>query len=509
MDQLRTALAWLKRYHFWVLTCLVVLIPVGCWWSATKQTSAKYDANQKKIAAGFSEIESVRNAAFHANDAINSRQSEEIKKLSDGVAKLWQRLYDKQRENVLKWPSALSKEFRDAVENMQFNDKIPKDLRNNYQNYITRHFPELPKQIGARPLEANQMGGPGMSDFSRYRSPEASMPGMTPDGMSDYNDYICEWQDQGKIRDELEFPQRPSKLRIWVTQEDLWVYHTLLDVIAKTNEAAGATRQSNAAVKIIYSLDVGPGAAQYSHVSGKLAVPPAAPAAGVGEPGGMGPGGIGPEGGPPMPGGPGGMGRGMGPGREMMSEGRFGPGAGGMNGPMSEAQEQAFLLSGRYLDDKGQPIMVGGGAVGAEAGPGPPMMDAAPAPGPAPPLDLNQFGTGYKRLPVRMVMEMDARWLPQLITNCANEPLRVEVQELSITPSDSTGMQAGRPGGGFEGAMSRGPGASLFPDHTGLQYFPAQPHVKMVIIQGTIYIFNKPNLNILAAPDSANQTAGM
>jgi hypothetical protein len=183
----------------------------------------------------------------------------------------------------------------------------------------------------------------------------------------------------------------------------------------------------------------------------------------------------------------------------------------GSNGALSPAQEQAVLLSGRYLDAKtGQPIMLGGGG-GGEAGPGAPP---APAPvpdaggGAAPTLDLNQFGTSYKQLPVRMVLRMDARWLPQLITACANEPLRVEVQEVRINPGDvSESGSLGAPGG-FGGGRGGIGGASLFPDHTGIQTFSAQPHVKNIVVQGIIYIFNKPNMNILAPP-AEQQTAGM
>ena len=40
-------------------------------------------------------------------------------------------------------------------------------------------------------------------------------------------------------------------------------------------------------------------------------------------------------------------------------------------------------------------------------------------------------------------------------------------------------------------------GGSLFPELTGVQNFPSQPHVVNVAIQGTIYIFNKPNMTPL------------
>jgi hypothetical protein len=499
MDQVRAALAWLKRYHFWVLTVLVVFIALGCWWSASNKMSAKYASGLSTITAAFSQIDQVHKASFHANDTINNHQIEEIKKLSDSVAKLWQTLYDKQRENVLKWPPELNKSFHEAVDKMQFNEEIPSELRNHYQNYIERHFPELPKQISARPLEASEMGGPGGGEFGRGRtySPEP-MPGAN--GVPEDNDYICEWLDQGVIRDELNFPQRPSSLRIWITQEDLWVYHTLLDVIAKTNQAAGATRMSNAAVKVVYSLDVGSRAAQYSRKPGRLAVPPAsATAAGPesGPPGApMGRPGAGPEGGPPgggVPGGPGGM--------ERLS------GSGMAGGQMTPDQEKAFLLSSRYLDDKGQPIPFGGG--GGDAGATPPATPPDAGGGAAPSVDMNQFGTGFRRLPVRMALEMDARRLPEMLTICANEPLRIEVQEVRINPADIGGEGMG-PGMGRSGGFGPGGGggmANLFPEHTGIQSFPAQPHVKNIVIQGIIYIFNKPNLNILAPP--AEQTAAV
>jgi hypothetical protein len=255
---------------------------------------------------------------------------------------------------------------------------------------------------------------------------------------------------------------------------------------------------SNAAVKIVYSLEVGQRAAPYSRQQNRLLKQPPVAAAvpGAGFEGEGGPAGI--EAGP-----------GFGASPRGMGEGGFG-GIGG--GAMSPADEQAFLMSGRYLDDKG-PILIGGGAVMEGGEPGAPP-DPSLATAPAPPLDMAQFGVGYKRLPIRMAMQMDLRWLPQLITNCANEPLRVEVQEVRINPSDLAGAESSgggfgggsRFGGGFGGERGFGGGGGgfrgggggtsdvgLFPDLTGVQNFPAQPHVGNVVIQGIIYIYTKPD----------------
>ena len=112
---------------------------------------------------------------------------------------------------------------------------------------------------------------------------------------------------------------------------------------------------------------------------------------------------------------------------------------------MSPEQEKSFLLSFRYLDAEGKPVSLGGG------GGGDPSMSldaTTPEPAtPATPLDLTAFGVEYKRLPVRMTLQMDQRWLTHLISECANQPLQVEVQEVRINASD-IGTSSGGEGGG-------------------------------------------------------------
>src|SRR4051812_9381820 len=348
MDQLRTALVWLKRHHFWVLCGLVAIIAFASWAKASGKLSTLFTQNQAAIKTEFEKVRGLSKDPFHPNTDVNAKQQAQTKQQADDVAKLWQQLYDRQRKHVLEWPPELSKDFRDFVDKLQFGAEIRGDLRNHYQNYIENHFPTLPKQIDARAIDATMVAGPGPEMGRGPVAPEATAGGTNP---QDENDYICEWAaaDQNLVREDLNFREQPSSLKIWVTQENLWVYHTLLDVIAKTNQAAGATRMSNAAVKTVYSLEVGSRAAQYSRKPGRLAVPPVAAATGPEAGPGMAPGGPMPSrGGPESRGGP--MG---GPGMSGPME--RGGGLGG-NTQMTPAQEQAFLLSGRYLDDKGQPI---------------------------------------------------------------------------------------------------------------------------------------------------------
>jgi hypothetical protein len=372
----------------------------------------------------------------------------------------------------------LSPEFRAAIEKLSFGGDIPGTLRRNYQNYAQGHFQELPKIIGARPLQAS---APGAGGRGFGVGPEGGGP-IAANQVQDDNDYICQWveTDQAFIHDALYFRDQPSSLRIWVTQEDLWVYETLLRIIAKTNQAAHATRMSNAAVKVVAELALGQRAARYSRTSNRIQVRPPIAAATPGAEGGPTGPSAGPEGGAPR--------------METSLDRMTG------SGPMSEEQERTYLLSGRYLDAQGKPIPFGS-AGGAAGGPeGSPPADAAAA-APAGPLDLSSFGTEYKRVPVRMVLQMDQRWLSRLIAQCASEPLQVEVQEVRINVPEASGagstslgaMSRGPEGGGLGGGGTSG----LFPEETSILPFPSHPEIVNVIIQGTIYIFNKPNQTIL------------
>src|SRR5262245_22674382 len=135
MDQLRTALAWLKRYHFWVLSVLIALVCVACWYKGSTNMNARYTKDQGTITGQFTTVKNLRNQPFHANDDVNAKQSAQTKKQGEDVEKLWQQVFNRQRDHVLKWPAQqLSPEFIKYVEKLQFGADIPSELRHNYQN---------------------------------------------------------------------------------------------------------------------------------------------------------------------------------------------------------------------------------------------------------------------------------------------------------------------------------------------------------------------------------------
>lgn len=457
MDQVKAALAWLKEHHFWVLSVLVIGVILGVWYSGSSSVAAQYESNKSKIDSEFSSISGIKNQPFKPNERVNREQSKQIAVLAQSVLQEWTELYTTQTEEVLIWPKELPERFRKFVENKRFGDPIPDRLRELYLNYIQESFKPLVAIVDAQPVEGDSRRGRSRSGGSGGEFGGGG--GRSGDIQLDENGeplqtYLVDWVDQGDLRARLELEKVPSDLQIWVLQEDLWVYGTLLEAIAKTNAATGATRRDRAAVQTILEMKVGQTAAGYDASAGRLAIPDtsdsvASSGFGGGEFGGgdFGGGEFGGGGGGEFGGGGGGFGGGG---------GEFGGEFGGGGGFGSEGGDTtAVLLAGRYLGPEDAPIM--------EVTPG-----------------EYSFGREFKRLPVRLTLEMDTRWLSTLMWELANAPLQVEVDQVRFNPSD-VGKGSRRRGGGGNGEVG---------------VFERRPTVGTVVLQGIVYLFNEPEQSI-------------
>ena len=465
--------AWIQR--FWILSVVGTLAAVVCWMLASGELQRQFTTNKTQIDGKFTDMKSIKEKSVHGNPAVNTREREEAKKIADSVKKLWQSLFDAQREEVLKWPDVLGADFVSYVENAKFDSNIKPLFRDRYQNYIKNRFDGLVEIIDAKKMPvdgAATFGGPG---FGREggRMGEGGVGAdvlLGPDGLPIEEDYLVQWLDQANLRQQLEFTGVPSPRQIWVTQEDLWVYETLLRVIANTNKERGATRPDNTAIRVIQSLEVGaPAALAMAQESMILMPADAMVAAGGDVP-------MGPEGGM--------MGREGG----MMGEG---------------VDVNAMLLAGRYIDAEGKPI--------ADASTG--------------------MGTEFRRLPIRMILMMDERWLPKVLVECANAPLPIEVQRLRINAEKSgvdkenqafdlgpsAGAGPGMGGMGREGGMGRPMGGGMgMPmgrgsegGSMGMTLNAADTaNLATVEIQGVVYIYMPPDDTSLTVPgDEASPDA--
>lgn len=458
MDQVKAALAWLKTHHFWVLSAIVIATVVGVWYTASASVASQTKAQRGKIDSQISSIQGLLRQPFKPNDEINSKQKEHIQKLSNDVLTEWSNLYGRQKEEVLIWPEALGERFIKSVKDAEFGDAIRSQQREVYQNYIKETFPSLVEIVDAELLDDKGGGGRRGSGGGEYGGGRGGPGGRQDPDLEAGETYLVEWLDQADLRSRFELAKEPTALQIWVLQEDLWVYRALLQAIAATNEATGAVRRDRAAVQTITELKVGQSAGGDDPTVARLATPDSSGAAIASGGGGYGGGEYGGGYGGGEYGGGGGYGGGEygggggeygGGGGEYGGGGYGGGGYGGGGGAVADGDDPGTaLLAGRYLGDDDKPMEVTG-----------------------PPFN---FGREFKRLPVRMVLEMDSKWLSQLMWELANAPLQVEVEQVRFNPDAK-----GRNNRGGE-----------------VEAFDRRPTFGTVTLKGVIYIFNQPDPTI-------------
>jgi hypothetical protein len=349
-----------------------------------------------------------------------------------------------------------------------------------YREYAREQFPALVEIVDARKVADPTMGfggeGGGRGAYDGGIPPAGYGQDVQygPDGQPlPTEDYLVDWLDQGAVQLKLDFKTRPSSKRIWVTQEDLWVYETLLHAIADTNDIEGATRPDNAAIATIVMLQVGQEAAFASSEPGVILGPPSAASVATGMEGGLDP--------------------------------RMGGIDGGM--PMSTdgmaADPDMGLLMSRYIGDDGKPIADETTAISPTA--------------------------QFRRLPVRMVLMMEQQAIPTIVIECANATLPIEVTRIRVNKEKSGagmespfsaaaggGMDGGRGGegyggrGGYDGGRGGGYGG-IDGGYGGRGgeggYMPTAPlggvartDLANVEIQGIVYIYNPPDATTMTVP---------
>ena len=463
MDQIRTILKVIWQQRFWVLSCIGTILALYFWSSASGQLDSEFSKRKSAISGRFTAIQNLNNQNIHPNESViedNTKQTEEEAKITLAI---WEDLYGRQRDEVLFWPKDnLDAGFIEEIEKLKFGDSFPsrkaQAMRNNYWNYIEKRFDGLVEIVKALKIEGKGRSSRGGGEYGGDEYGGGYGGGYGSRGLAisedEEQDYLVQWLDQGKLQSQLQFKKKQTALEIWVTQENLWVYETLLHVIANTNKARGATRPDNTAVLAIVNLEVGRDAVTGSKKSGTLVKPSAAGNTGAAYGGGYGRGGGGEEYGGEYGGGEYGGGEyGLG-------------GSGGEYGSEGGGEADTEALAFRYLDSStGEPY----------------------------PGDSADFGIEFRQLPVRMVLMMDQTWIPHILVECANATLPIEIKKLRINPDQS--------GTGFGKSGSRGTRGRI----KGLEGLDKNSAVVQVELQGVVYIYNEPDKSQLGIPDESEE----
>ncbi len=435
MNQVRVIAQLLLRERFWVLSVVGTIVAVVCWFVSSGDLDRQFNTNERAISLAFDTMNNLNRQPVHPNQDVNQGDLAQLVEQRKIVLEVWKELYDRQREEVLTWPEkSLKEDFIKEIEKLEFGDDFPArkavNMLNHYQNYIETRFDGLLEIAKAFKAE-ERGGGSRFSGGGRSYDDDEEGGGFraSMNVEEQEQDYLVQWIDQNELRAKLQFMSKPTPRLIWVTQEDLWVYETLLNVIAKTNQERGATRPDNTAVRVIVSLQVGRAAADASRQRAEILMPNTA-AAQQGFYGGEG---------------------------DYDDEEGYGDEEEGYGEEMGSLDPLAY----RYLDAEGRPY--GGEPEDAE----------------------------FRRLPVRMRLMMDQRWIPQLLIECANAALPIEVKQLRLNPDQS--------GAGFGSMASRSfmGGSRVL---RGMDSLEADANLADVEIRGIVYIYNKPDETVLEVP---------
>ena len=160
MDKVKLALALLKKHHFWVMTGTVILLSSIGWFLATSSLLAQYQSGRDKILKKFGDLGQI-NAEERENQDWVDGLEKETQQLKVKVGLAWEKVYTKQKVEVLKWPIVLGSKNVAKLKELGPNDVIPRDIRDRYLNYIQNEFPRLLEIVDAKDYRLRKTGPAG------------------------------------------------------------------------------------------------------------------------------------------------------------------------------------------------------------------------------------------------------------------------------------------------------------------------------------------------------------
>jgi len=479
--------ATVKRYLFWVCVPLGLAAAMILGTMAVGEVGRKLEDRKKQLESQKTAIDGLHSgAATHPNQGTIDEIDEKREELAQKIMEAWITLEKDQKEQN-RW-EGLGNVARE-IEGKNFLDTLSSTALNIYLNFardemkklidkadIDRCRPYIRYRDGREePLETNEPaltgegsggigrstgrgGGVSMDTPGSRSSGGTAIPGVGSAGGIHVMKGKVVWSNPQVDITMSNWNQQPQSFEVWLTQEDLWVYQALLWVVAQSNKdvkvaervvvpvgttggaasTAGVGKPldlSGSVIKEIVTLAIGKKAADALAAQSNRRV------------GGVG-GGLDGEG--RMPSG-GASGRG--------GAGRYGDGMGGSEATRSTA------MAGRYVDDAGNPLM-----------------------------DADLAGQ-LRRMPIYLRFVVDQRRISDVLVNCANCPMPIDV--LWVTANFSSSGSGGVGGGNNQTSGRRGAGAGAGAGTNNEIDFG--PDAVTVDIYGCINIFTPPDAEKITA----------
>jgi Zn-dependent M32 family carboxypeptidase len=157
MDKLKSFLPVVKKYHFWVLSGVVVAVALLSWFKATTDMADRIKKRKEAISKHYKNMTEITGQPQFPNPTMLEAINKKIAVLKADVAAAWQTFYGQQNQ-YNKLPEELSKEFKDAF--VKPGEALTPRLCQHYQ-YFTKatEVPKLFEMIGD-PINGALWSGP-------------------------------------------------------------------------------------------------------------------------------------------------------------------------------------------------------------------------------------------------------------------------------------------------------------------------------------------------------------
>ncbi|MBR0192750.1 MAG: hypothetical protein IJQ31_11880 [Thermoguttaceae bacterium] len=279
MTKFQIVLTYIKKYIFWVITglCLVVTFIVGA--SVTGSKQAEFKAKVAEIDNHFSDIQRLAGQEV-PNEMVVDQKKKDVLTLKETIIDAWYQLYNPQVqyfENL--WPNfrnakgdvdAQAADYLDELQKtwrsqtvFDAADNMPSEVQDAYRQYVTQiqEFDFMTRyKIYVPQTGVDGMDGAGMIN-GIINNQVQETTGTT--GVELPSEGMCTWDDVNRQQMRRRFRimsrrignGKPNSTRkVLLVQEDIWMYDILLGAISKMNEKSEGSH--DAVVKRIFRIDI-------------------------------------------------------------------------------------------------------------------------------------------------------------------------------------------------------------------------------------------------------------
>ncbi|MBP61320.1 MAG: hypothetical protein CMJ62_07315 [Planctomycetaceae bacterium] len=454
MDQLKVIFNAAKKHHFWILCVTIMLLTFVGWYLSTGKLAAAYDSRNKKLEDNERTMEAVSRKVNHPNENIRVEMDQLLRARREVVRSAWEIKW-KRYEEILVWPPELTTDFvASATKLRPIENFTPKDPKNSI------HSEALAVKFRREYWNYVRDELPKLADVigSHWRDPKAK----TAAGGNRAS------RRPRHIDDNQTAPHRTSKLVVdWnaENQSDIETRHFYWRGVPTTGQVLYAQEDLwvlRALMDIIAATNKGTKTQSTAAVKviqsiqlGKYATQPKGAIHLLVDS--------------------------KSKDEEKQKLGNEKKG--------TPDQEEINLADGRYVDEKYEPLMAD---------------------------DLQKVGSSKpllaiaKRMPIRMRLIIDQRKLSDLLIECGNSTLIVEVRQVLFNPGATFEGKLEQKGGEKTRGREMGPSiASSRPadgrstsNYGGSQSNQNNSFERPVELYGIIYIYNPVNNELLGIEES-------